>query len=54
VAASFNNLGEVYRIQGKYEKALEYYHKALEIDIKVSGQHYLNVAGQPREHLQCS
>jgi tetratricopeptide (TPR) repeat protein len=38
VAASYNNTGNVYNRQGQYERALEYYQKALEINIKVSGQ----------------
>jgi tetratricopeptide (TPR) repeat protein len=59
VAASYSNIGNVYNeirkqaqgvlrarpvSQGQYERALEYYQKALEIDIIVSGQEHLNVA----------
>jgi len=44
VAASYTNIGNVYRKQGQYERALEYYQKALDIDIKVSGQDHPDVA----------
>ena len=44
VAASYNNIGVVYRSQGQYERALEYHQKALEIFIKVSGQDHPDVA----------
>ncbi len=44
VAASYNNIGNVYDSLGKCEEALEYYQKALEIDIKVSGQDHPDVA----------
>ena len=44
VAASYTNIGIVYKRQGQYERALEYYQKALEIYIKVSGQEHPDVA----------
>ena len=44
VAASYNNIAIIYQKQGKYEEALEYYQKGLEIDIKVSGQDHPDVA----------
>ena len=44
MASSYNNVGNVYNRQGQYELALEYYQKALEIDIKVSGQEHPDVA----------
>ncbi len=44
MARSYGNLGNVYRIQGQYERALENHQKALEIFIKVSGQDHLDVA----------
>ena len=44
VAKSYLGLGIVYKRQGQYERALEYYQKALEIDIKVSGQDHPDVA----------
>ena len=44
VAASYNGIGNVYYSQGQYERALEYYQKGLEINIKVSGQDHPDVA----------
>jgi tetratricopeptide (TPR) repeat protein len=44
VASSYSNIGVVYRKKGQYERALEYYQKAFEIDIKVSGQDHPDVA----------
>jgi tetratricopeptide (TPR) repeat protein len=44
VAASYTNIGNVYDSQGQYERALEYYQKGLEINIKVSGQDHPDVA----------
>ena len=44
VATSYNNIGNVYDRQGQYERSLEYYQKALEIFIKVSGQDHPAVA----------
>ena len=44
VAASYTNIGIVYYRQGQYERALDYHQKALEIDIKVSGQDHPDVA----------
>jgi tetratricopeptide (TPR) repeat protein len=43
-AASYSSIGAVFDRQGQYERALGYYHKALEIDIKVSGQDSPSVA----------
>ena len=44
MAASYNNIGMVYDSQGKYEEALEYYQKDLEITIKVVGHDHPDVA----------
>ena len=44
MAKSYGSLGNLYNRQGQYERALEYYQKALEIDIKVSGQDHPDVA----------
>jgi tetratricopeptide (TPR) repeat protein len=44
VANSYLGIGNVYDSQGQYERALEYYQKGLEIDIKVSGQDHPDVA----------
>jgi hypothetical protein len=44
VAALYANIGNVYNSQAQYERALENHQKALEIDIKVSGQDHLDVA----------
>ncbi len=44
VAKSYLGIGNVYDSQGQYEQALEYYQKALEINIKVSGKDHLDVA----------
>ena len=41
----WSGIGNVYNMQGQYERALEYYQMALEIDIiKVSGQKNPDVA----------
>ena len=34
IAASYNNLGNVYRDKGEYERAIEYYKQSLEIMLK--------------------
>ena len=39
VAASYNNIGNVYDRQGKYEEALEYYQKDLDITARLVGDH---------------
>jgi tetratricopeptide (TPR) repeat protein len=44
VVASHSNIGAVYDSQGQYERTLEHYHKALEIDIKIPGQDSPSVA----------
>jgi Tfp pilus assembly protein PilF len=44
VATSYTHIGIVYYRQGQYERALEYYQKVLEINIKVSGQDHPEVA----------
>ena len=36
-ATSYNNFGSVYEKKEEYDKALEYYHKALVIDEEVLG-----------------
>ena len=43
-AATYNNLGEVYRAQGKYDRALEYFMKALAIVEKVLGREHPDTA----------
>jgi len=37
-ATFYNNIGSVYKSQGKYEKALEYYQKSLHSRIKIYGE----------------
>ena len=44
VAKSYNNIGIVYKNQGKYEEALVQYSRALEIKTRVLGQDHPNVA----------
>ena len=44
VAASYNNIGNVYDSQGKYEEALEYYQKDLDITVRLVGQDHPDVA----------
>lgn len=44
VGDSYNDISEVYQEQGKYEETLEYYHKSLNITIKVVGHPNLTVA----------
>jgi len=34
VAMSYNNIGEVYRLQGKYEEAMEVHRKSVSYTIK--------------------
>ena len=41
---SYNNIGLVYNTQGKYEEALEYYQKSLDIEIRVVGGDHPDVA----------
>ena len=43
-ATSYNNIGEVYRAQGDYDKALEYYFTALAIREKVLGTEHPSTA----------
>ena len=43
-ALSYCNIGIVYKEMDECEKALEYFHKNLEIIIKVHGQDHLQVA----------
>ena len=45
VAASYNNIGNVYDSQGKYEEALEYYQKDLDITVRLVGGDHPDVAG---------
>ena len=42
-AMSCNNIGAVYDSLGDYDKALEYYRKALKINIKLYGEEYSKV-----------
>eukprot|EP00287_Rhodomonas_sp_CCMP768_P010523 CAMPEP_0196720674 /NCGR_PEP_ID=MMETSP1091-20130531/3414_1 /TAXON_ID=302021 /ORGANISM="Rhodomonas sp., Strain CCMP768" /LENGTH=95 /DNA_ID=CAMNT_0042061975 /DNA_START=313 /DNA_END=597 /DNA_ORIENTATION=+ len=44
VAASLNNIGEVYRNLGKYEEALEKYNEALQIRRSKLGDDHIDVA----------
>ena len=44
VAASYNNIANIYDDQGKYEEALEYYQKDLEITVRPVGQDHPDVA----------
>ena len=44
IAASYNNIGVVYRHQGNYNKALEYLNKALDIRVKVLGLEHSKTA----------
>lgn len=37
VAIAYNNIGNIFKRKGRYEKALEYYNKSLKIKMKVSG-----------------
>ena len=46
VAKSYNNIGNVYNRQGKYEEALEYYQKSLDIKIRVVGGDHPDVGVQ--------
>ncbi len=40
MALNYNNIGFLYWKQGDYEKALEYYTKALEIRLDVLGENH--------------
>ncbi|MCG2830821.1 MAG: tetratricopeptide repeat protein, partial [Desulfobacteraceae bacterium] len=42
---AYNNIGAAYRSKGEYDRAIEYYQKALEIGIKKLGPEHPNVAG---------
>jgi tetratricopeptide (TPR) repeat protein len=44
VAIDYNNLGEAYRTKGNYDRAISYYKKSLEINIKKLGLKHPNVA----------
>ena len=44
VATSYNNIGEVYRVQGKYEEALVQHGRTLDIKIRVVGEDHMDVA----------
>ena len=44
VAASYNNIANIYDDQGKYEDALVQYQKALEIQTRVFGSDHPDVA----------
>jgi tetratricopeptide (TPR) repeat protein len=37
VATAYNNIGNLFKRKGRYEKALEYYSKSLKIKIKLFG-----------------
>ena len=40
MAMTYNNIGDVYRDEGRYSKSLEYYNKALSIREKVLGANH--------------
>ena len=44
VAATYNNMGMVYKRQGRHEEALVQYQRALEVFLVVYGQEHLDVA----------
>ena len=44
MAASYNGLGNVYESLGKYEEALEYYQKDLDITVRLVGSDHPDVA----------
>ena len=44
VASSYNNIGSVYNDQGKKDKALKYFNKALDIRLKKLGKDHTRVA----------
>ena len=44
VAATYNNIANVYDRQGHYERTLEYYQKSLDIQIRVVGYDHPSVA----------
>ena len=44
VAASLNNIGEVYRHQGRYQEALQQYEESLRIKIELVGHEHTDVA----------
>jgi tetratricopeptide (TPR) repeat protein len=48
VAATYNNMGNVYQLQGKLEKALEMYEKDLEITRKSLGDSHASHDKMPR------
>jgi tetratricopeptide (TPR) repeat protein len=37
VAIAYNNIGNIFKRKGRYEKALEYFNKSLKIKIKLGG-----------------
>ena len=39
MATTFNNLGEVYRVKGEWDKATDYYQRSLEILEKVGDEY---------------
>jgi tetratricopeptide (TPR) repeat protein len=48
VANTYNSTGVVYKAQGKYDQALEYYEKAIEIDLKTVGNNH----PQTKSHIR--
>ena len=44
MAISYNNIGEVHRNRGEYDKALEHFQKALAIELKKLGPEHPDVA----------
>lgn len=43
-ATRYNNLGSAYRHKGEYDKAINYYEKALDIDIKFLPANHPHIA----------
>jgi len=44
IAVSYNNIGSAYEIKGDYQKAIEFYQKALKLKIKELGEDHADVA----------
>jgi len=44
VASSYDNIGNIWRSKGNYDKALEYYKKSLAIKLKTFGENHSSVA----------
>jgi hypothetical protein len=44
VAVAYNNIGNIFKRKGRYEKASEYYNKSLKIKLKLFGEKNEGVA----------